>query len=304
MAVLLNILLPVFIVAAIAALAYLKLKFDIQTISRAAFYIFSPALVLDSLINSDVSGDEFGLIALATTLTLLTVWGLGEVIAQLLRLNKGTQAAFLVSITSPNSANYGLPVVLFALGETGLARAALYVTVNSLIRSSLGVYLSARGSIASSISVLRRVFSVPVIYAAVVGLVLNLARIQVPEPIIKAAHILGQGLVPASLLVLGSQIVETFREQRQISQKPALAIAVFTRLVAAPLIAVIISTLLGLEGLTQKVVILETATPTAVMSLVLATEFDTDVPFAALSILVTTLVSFATVALWLNFLIV
>ncbi len=304
MAVLLNILLPVFIVAAIAALAYLKLKFDIQTISRAAFYIFSPALVLDSLINSDVSGDEFGLIALATTLTLLTVWGLGEVIAQLLRLNKGTQAAFLVSITSPNSANYGLPVVLFALGETGLARAALYVTVNSLIRSSLGVYLSARGSIASSISVLRRVFSVQVIYAAVVGLVLNLARIQVPEPIIKAAHILGQGLVPASLLVLGSQIVETFREQRQISQKPALAIAVFTRLVAAPLIAVIISTLLGLEGLTQKVVILETATPTAVMSLVLATEFDTDVPFAALSILVTTLVSFATVALWLNFLIV
>ena len=304
MAVLLNILLPVFIVAAIAALAYLKLKFDIQTISRAAFYIFSPALVLDSLINSDVSGDEFGLIALATTLTLLTVWGLGEVIAQLLRLNKGTQAAFLVSITSPNSANYGLPVVLFALGETGLARAALYVTVNSLIRSSLGVYLSARGSIASSISVLRRVFSVPVIYAAVVGLVLNLARIQVPEPIIKAAHILGQGLVPASLLVLGSQIVETFREQRQISQKPALAIAVFTRLVAAPLIAVIISTLLGLVGLTQKVVILETATPTAVMSLVLATEFDTDVPFAALSILVTTLVSFATVALWLNFLIV
>ena len=304
MAVLLNILLPVFIVAAIAALAYLKLNFDIQTISRAAFYIFSPALVLDSLINSDVSGDEFGLIALATTLTLLTVWGLGEVIARMLRLNKGTQAAFLVSITSPNSANYGLPVVLFALGETGLARAALYVTVNSLIRSSLGVYLSARGSIASSMSVLRRVFSVPVIYAAVVGLVLNLARIQVPEPIIKAAHILGQGLVPASLLVLGSQIVETFREQRQISQKPALAIAVFTRLVAAPLIAVIISTLLGLEGLTQKVVILETATPTAVMSLVLATEFDTDVPFAALSILVTTLVSFATVALWLNFLIV
>ena len=76
------------------------------------------------------------------------------------------------------------------------------------------------------------------------------------------------------------------------------------RLLAAPLIAVLVSALLGLEGLTQKVVVLETATPTAVMSLVLATEFNTDVPFTAHTILVTTLVSFATVALWLNFLIV
>jgi len=257
-------------------------------------------LVLDSLINSDVSGDEFGWIALTITLTVLILWWLGEGIARLLNLSQETRAAFLVSITSPNSANYGLPVILFALGEAGLARAALYVTVNSFLRSTFGVYLSARGSIASPITALRRVFSVPVIYAAAVGLILNLTGVLLPDPMIKAAHILGQGLVPASLVVLGSQIVDTFREHRKITQKPALAITVLTRLIAAPLIAVLVSSLIGLEGLSQKVVVLETATPVAVMSLVLATEFDTDVPFAALSILVTTLVSFATVAIWLN----
>ena len=78
MAVLINILLPVFIVAAISAIAYLKLKFEIKTFAKVAFYIFSPALVLDSLINSDVSGDEFGWIVLAYTITILLVWGLGE----------------------------------------------------------------------------------------------------------------------------------------------------------------------------------------------------------------------------------
>jgi len=300
MTVLINILLPVFIVAGISAFAHHKLKFDIQTISKAAFYLFSPALVLDSLINSDVSGEEFGWIALTITLTVLILWWLGEGIARLLNLSQETRAAFLVSITSPNSANYGLPVILFALGEAGLARAALYVTVNSFLRSTFGVYLSARGSIASPITALRRVFSVPVIYAAAVGLILNLTGVLLPDPMIKAAHILGQGLVPASLVVLGSQIVDTFREHRKITQKPALAITVLTRLIAAPLIAVLVSSLIGLEGLSQKVVVLETATPVAVMSLVLATEFDTDVPFAALSILVTTLVSFATVAIWLN----
>jgi len=38
------------------------------------------------------------------------------------------------------------------------------------------------------------------------------------------------------------------------------------------------------------------------MSLVLATEFDTDIPFAALSILATTMASLVTVTLWLTFL--
>ena len=42
---------------------------------------------------------------------------------------------------------------------------------------------------------------------------------------------------------------------------------------------------------------------TAIMSMVLATEFKTDVSFTALSIMVTTLASFVTVAVWLNILI-
>jgi predicted permease len=204
---------------------------------------------------------------------------------------------------SSNSSNYGLPVILFALGETGLARAALYVSVNALLRSSLGVYLAARGSIPSPVSALRRVFSVPVVYAAILGLVLNLSHIALPEPVIKAAHILGQGLVPASLVVLGAQIVETFRKQSQIHNRPALTLAVFVKLIIAPVIAIVVTFLLGLKGLTQKVVILETATPSAVLSLVLATEFHTDEAFAALTVLVTTLVSFVTVALWLHFVI-
>lgn len=35
------------------------MKFDIQTFSMAAFYLFSPALVLDSLVNPDDNIGEF-----------------------------------------------------------------------------------------------------------------------------------------------------------------------------------------------------------------------------------------------------
>jgi predicted permease len=64
---------------------------------------------------------------------------------------------------------------------------------------------------------------------------------------------------------------------------------------AVSLIAYTVGGLIGLDGLARKVLTLEAATPSAVMSLVLATEFDADVPFGALAVLTTTLVSVITV---------
>lgn len=300
MTVLINILLPVFLVAGISALAHDRLKLDVESFSRAAFYLFSPAMVLDALVNSDVSGAEFGGIAAGLVLTVLVMWGLGEGAARLLRLEAGTRSAFLVAIILMNSGNYGLPVNLFAFGEPGLARASLYVTVNSMIRSSLGVYLAARSGAISDWTALRRMFGVPVLYAAALGLLVNLLGVTLPEFVLKSAHLLSQGLVPASLLVLGVQMVRTFRERHSMSHAGALGAVLLGRLLVAPLVAYAVGRLLGLSGLTHDVLVLETATPSAVMSLVLATEFDTDVPFAALCILATTLVSLLTVTLWLH----
>lgn len=299
LSILVNILLPVFVVAAISAIAQRQLRLDVQSFSKAAFYVFSPAMVIDALANSDVSGAEFGQLALAFLLTTLVLWGLGEVVSRLLRLDEATRAAFLAPILLPNTGNYGLPVNLFAFGQAGLARAALVVTVNSLVRSTLGVFIAARGQAASLRESLKSVLSVPVIYAAVIGVIVNVTGLQLPQPILKAANIMGQGLVPASLLVLGAQVLSTLEAQGRSSKTVPLAIAAFARLVLAPSLAFVIGGLVGLEGLTQKVLTLESATPAAVMSLVLATEFDTDVPFAALAVLVTTLASLVTVTAWL-----
>jgi len=67
----------------------------------------------------------------------------------------------------------------------------------------------------------------------------------------------------------------------------------------APPIAYIVGGLIRLDGLAGKVLTLEVATPSAVMSLELATEFDADVPFAAMAVLTTTLASAITVTGWL-----
>lgn len=299
MSVLINIVIPVFLVAGVAALLEPHLGINVQSVSRASFYLFSPALIFSSLALSDISGTEFGRIALALLLLTLALWGLGELGAKALRLSGPTRGGFLITILLANSGNFGFPVTLFAFGEAGLARAALYLTVSSTLMATLGVYLAARGSAPASVA-LKRVFRVPMVYAGVLGMLVNLSGVTLPEPLIKALTVLGAGAVPALLVVLGMQLSRTFRGRLKLVNLPALGVVTVGRLLVAPALGFAVAGLLGLTGLSQNVFTLESAMPTAVMAIVLATEFDSDLPFVSVAVFVTTLGSLLTLTLLLN----
>lgn len=302
MSVLLNVVLPVFLVAGVSALVQTRLRFDVRTLSRAALYLFSPALVFDALATSDVSGGEIGQITVVVLLITATLWVLGALAARFLRLPAPTAAAFLVCILIMNAGNYGISVNLFAFGEPGLARATIYFTLSAALASSLGVYLSARGRASTSLA-LRRMVRVPLIYAAALGLAFNLTGLSVPEPLARAIHLLGQASVPLMLVVLGVRLAETFRSRQRLVHLPALGIATAARLLLAPALAWLFATLVGLGGLARDVTVVESAMPTAVMSTILATEFDSDPAWAALCVMATTLLSLPTLTILLNLLI-
>lgn len=299
MAILINVVLPVFLVAGIGAFAQPRLRLDVRSISRIVFYLFSPALVLDALVRSGISSGEFGRIAVAVLSVILMLWALSEIAARLLRLSGPMQSAFLTAILLMNAGNYGLPVTLFAFGETGLARASLYFTVSAATSSSLGVYLAARGR-APARAALRRVATVPLVYAAALGLMLNLTGLTLPEPLLKAIHLLGQAAVPAMLIVLGIQLTQTFQDGWHKLHLPALAVVVVGRLLVAPALALLVTRGLGLHGVTRNVVVLESAMPTAVITTILATEFESDAAFVTLSVFVTTMASLFTITALLS----
>ena len=301
MTALLNVVLPVFIVAGASALAHLWLKFEARTLSRAVFYLFGPALVFDSLANSELSGAAMGQITAAVLLTVLALWALSALAARLLKLEGPTQAAFLVGILLMNAGNFGLSLNYFAFDEIGLAWATLYFTLSALLSASLGAYLSARGRTTAR-QALRRVAGLPFIYAAALGTVFTLANLSVPEPLGKAVHLLGQASVPVMLAVLGVRLAEVLRSRQRVQHLPALGVATLMRLIVSPALAFFFAGLVGLSGVARDVTVLQSAMPTAVISTILATEFDSDPPFAALCVLATTLVSLPTLTILLNIL--
>ncbi len=299
---LLNVILPVILVAGVAALAQRYVKLDVRTTSRAAFYLFAPALVFDSLASSTIGGAEFGQIAVAMIGVTLVLWGLGEGLGRLLRLKGPTLSAFLLSILLINAGNLGLPVVLFAFGEEGLARGTAYFTVSS-------AHLCQSGRLPGRPGLFVGHAGDPATGLRAAGLCRHTgpgsehAHFTVPEPLSKAIHLLGQASVPVMLVTLGIQLAQTGHDRWRGIHVPALATAVAARLLVAPALALLAAVLLGLSGLTRNVVITQSAMPTAVMTTIIAAEFECDNGFVTVAVLTTTIISVVTLTLLLNWMV-
>jgi predicted permease len=302
MSVLINVIVPVVIIISLAAVVKLLLRIEVASLSRLAFYLLTPALVFDALATSQVGGAQFGGIAAVVLLTTGVMWLLSAGAAHLLRLEGTTRSAFVVAVLLTNSGNMGLPINLFAFGEPGLALASLYFPLTATISATIGVFISARGR-TSGRTAIRRALSVPMLYAAGFGLLANALSLTFPEPLMKGINLLGRAAVPVMLVILGMKLVEMAQDRGRNLHLPALGFVSVARLLVAPAVAFLFATLLGLSGLVRNVVVLETAMPTAVISTILATEFETDSSFAALCVLVTTIASIFTLTLLLNWLI-
>jgi hypothetical protein len=93
--------------------------------------------------------------------------------------------------------------------------------------------------------------------------------------------------IPCMLVILGLQLSVA----RWTAQGKPLALAVGLRLLAGPLIALLLFPLFGLNQAAFQASILESAMPTAVLTTVLAAEFNTEPEFVTYSVFISTLLS-------------
>jgi len=101
--------------------------------------------------------------------------------------------------------------------------------------------------------------------------------------------------VPLLLLILGMQLA-----QLQLSTERApIAFATLLRLGVSPLCAVLLTSLVGMQGLLRSVSIIMWSVPTGIAAAALAVQYDCQPRFVAGAIFATTLVSFVTIPLLL-----
>jgi len=89
------------------------------------------------------------------------------------------------------------------------------------------------------------------------------------------------------LILLGLQL----QANQQTYPIPALLLANGMRLVGGAFFGLILGNIFGLQGAAYQAGVIESATPTAVLSTVLSTEFDTEPAFVTTVVFTSTLLS-------------
>lgn len=293
--VLLNNILPIFIVAAIGYGLRRSLGLDVKTVARITFNGFSPCLVFYSLVTAKLNGGELVLLGTYSLLTILVMGLLGWLVGKLFRLSHIDTLALILALMFVNSGNYGLTLLELRYGEEGVVRGIAYFVVSTILAYSLGILVASSGRQTVG-QALRHLVRVPAVYAVILALLVYGLDIPIPAPLLKGVEIAAEGSIPVMLLVLGMQMADL----RQMEGLKVAWLATGLRLVLAPLLALWLADRMGLVGLNRSAMLLEASMPTAVLVTVLATEYDVRPRLLTTIVVLSTLLSPFTLAVFIT----
>lgn len=288
-------MIPVLAIAAVGVFARRRLHVDPAMISRMMFTIFAPALAFDAIYTSDINGDEVarvyaGTLALLAAIAILSyacLRCLDVAVSPRNRIKSSERATTLVSTFVFNGANFGISIVSFAFGAEALTYAVIIYIAGSTVAWTLGPYVSSSGA-ASMLHSIRSVLRTPVVYALVLAFALKAAGIsELPPALSRTSQLLADASIPLMLVLLGLQLGGFRKPDRW----RLILTGSVIRLLLAPLLALAVARLIGLEGAARLAFILQAGMPTAVLTIILAYEFDTDRDLALNLIMTTTLIS-------------
>ncbi len=292
-----NNLLPVLLLAGAGFTLGKVLKVEPRPLGRVVFYILSPILVFDLITRSQLPPGRIALMMGFAASIMLATAGLALLIGKLLRLERTVLSAVILTTLTANNGNYGLPVIAFAFGQEALAYASIYFVTSNLMLYSLGVFTASLGHMRLKDALLG-LLKVPAIYAIILAMIFVRAGWVLPDPIQRTVSLAAGATVPCMLIILGLELqrAEWSRNLR------ALGIPAFLRLVAGPFLALALSALFGLQGPARQAGVTEAGMPSAVMTTIVASEYNLEPTLVTAIVFITTILSPLTLTPLLYFL--
>lgn len=279
-------LLPIFLTAGAGYIVQKKLDIDPKSISRVIFYLFSPALIFTLLTENQVDS-EISLKIIGYALSATILYGLiGWIASRILKFDRNLTVAVMITVMFTNAGNFGLSLNAFAFGEEALSFASLYFIMSAIMIYTFGIALASMGKMSFADS-LKRLFTYPTIYAVVLALLFNNIGWDLPVPVSRSVGLLSDAAIPAMLVLLGMQLSSVDLKADVL----ALGTANLIRLAIAPLLAIGLALLFNLDGAAYQASVIEASMPTAVMTTVLATEFNVRPRFVTSVVTLTTILS-------------
>jgi len=285
MAVVISALLPVFLLIVLGFVlkrSLMRLDTQWHGLERLTYYVLFPTLLIQTLVKADLSdvpvaGVGGALLLSAFLMSLLCLalrplfsrWNIdGPAFTSIFQGATRWQTFVALAVSGNLFGNTGLALA-------SVAMVAIIPLVNVFSVSVLAQYASPEKQ--SVRAIVMTVAQNPLIWACVIGLVVNVTHLPLPKVWHDVAEALGRSSLGIGLLVTGAglHLEGLFR--------PSLAasIAVFLKLVLMPVLGIALALWFGISGSSLVIVAVCSAVPCASSAYVLARQMGGDAPLLA-----------------------
>jgi predicted permease len=262
-----------------------------EGLEKLVYFVLFPALLLRTLAVSTLDLASVGKVVACGTAIMLLGMALGWLARPLFRVEARVAASCFQCAFRFNT-YIGLAVAGSLFGAPGVATAALLFGALIPLANLGAVGMLAAHSRASVWVELARN---PLVMSTLAGFAWNLSGLGMPGFLDQTLNLLGSSALPAGLLAVGAAL----RIERGQASVGAHSWWLAVKLAVLPLAAWACVKSLGISGVDAGVLVLWAALPTAPSAYILAVRMGGEGPSVATQITVGTLVSMATIPLWI-----
>jgi len=253
-----NNLLPILLIAATGYILGKTLTVDSRTIGRIVFYIFSPLLVFNLMVTSQLNFGQ-AITTVEFTAVVIAIMGvLAFIFGKIFQLERPQLLAVILTVAFGNTGNYGLPLVKFAFGDEALAVASIFYVTTTILFNTVGMIIASLGH-SDLKSAILGVFKLPIVYGVILALLVKATGFQIPVSLSRTIEIAASGAVPLMIILLGLELtkIEWSHNFR------ALGVGVLTKLILGPIVGLLLASMFGLQGHSHQGSVIEAAMPAA-----------------------------------------
>jgi malonate transporter len=289
----LTLLLPIFLIAGLGALLarlpWLRAGWHVGVTELTAKFLI-PALLLSSTWRTGFPASMSWQVLAAFYLPLVALF----LAARWLNRGSGGGAATALAATYSNTVFVGIPVLVHALGPDSVQFAYPVIAFHSLATFSLYHLTDARSD-AGWIAPLYSALTNPIVVALLLGLALNLGRIELPHALTHVLDLIGAATLPCALLALGASVASL----RPTRLAPACAVAL-SKLVLLPLAVMALAVFaFHLPRTAATVLVVLASCPVGINAAFVVRAAGGDGELVNSSILLSSLACAATIPAWL-----
>ena len=258
---------------------------DIEVLTDLSMKLFVPCLGFSVIVSQAIAASSLVTAAGAGALVIL-----GSLAATFLlfRALKIRRRGLYLPVVFMNAANLPFPIIEANYGRAGLGYAVLYYLAVVVLLYTLGIAIVARSPDP------RVLLKTPITFAVLAGLLVQALHVPVPRILLETTELIGGAALPSVLFIFGYSLGALRLDRLRLA-----AFGSVLRLLFGFGLGWLAVELFHVEGMARDVILLMSAMPSAVVTVVIARQYDADADIVASVVFLTSIASLVVIPVML-----